>query len=239
MRRISILLMAGLMLPMAASWLKAQDDLTPQDQQALQNDLNQITIPEGTEFKLQLHSSINSKTSRAGDRVITTLLEPVSVEDLNVLPKGVRIDGHVSEVKAAGHRGKGGYLSVEFDSIEMPNGEKVAILGSLTEVFSSTDNGSFDVGPEGDLKGASPSHVKQAAIFAAPTTAAALAGGLGPGIGVAVASGVAAYWIPKGKQAMLLAGSLVGMRLDEDITINLPPGAFSNSARAGHSNSPR
>ncbi len=238
MRRIFVLLMAGLMLPMASSWLKAQDDLTPQDQQALQSDLNQITIPEGTEFKLQLHTSINSKTSRVGDRVITTLLEPVSVEDLTVLPKGVRIDGHISEVKPAAHRGKGGYLSIQFDTIEMPNGEKVAILGSLTEVFSNSDNGSYEVGPEGDLKGGGASHIKQLAIFAAPTAGAALAGGLGPGIGVAVASGVAAYVIPKGKQALLLSGSLVGMRLDEDVTINLPPGTFNGGAAAGPSGHP-
>ncbi|MGH9358233.1 MAG: hypothetical protein ACRD1O_03535 [Terriglobia bacterium] len=237
MRRLFILIMAGLMLPMACSWVKAQDNLSPQDQQALQSDLNQITIPEGTEFKLQLHTSINSKTSRAGDRVITTLLDPVSVEDLNVLPKGVRILGHVSEVKPAGHRGKGGYLSIEFDTIEMPNGEKVAILGSLTEVFSSSDNGSFQVGPEGELKGGGASHIKQLAIFAAPTAGAALAGGLGPGVGVAVASGVAAYVIPKGKQALLLAGSLIGMRLDEDITINLPPGTFNKASALGPTSS--
>ncbi|MGH9435378.1 MAG: hypothetical protein ACRD06_05205 [Terriglobia bacterium] len=229
-----IFLMTGLMVAGAAAALRAQNQAS---QQALQNDLNAITIPEGTEFKLQLHTSINSKTSKRGDRVITTLIEPVSVEDITVLRKGVRILGHINEVKHAGHRGKGGYLSVEFDTIEMPNGEKVAILGSLTEVFSSAEDGSFNVGPEGDLKGGGASHKKQLAIFAAPTAGAALAGGLGPGIAVGVAAGVAAMMIPKGKQAILMAGSLVGMRLDEDVTINLPPGTF-NSPSPGGTSSP-
>jgi hypothetical protein len=98
----------------------------------------------------------------------------------------------------------------------------VAMLGSLTEVFSSAQNGSYDVGPEGDLKGEGPSHKEQLAIFGAPTLLAGF-GGLGPGIAVGVASGVAALVIPKGKQAVLMAGSLLGMRLDEDVTINLPP----------------
>lgn len=207
--------------------LKAQSALNSQNQQALQNDLNAITIPEGTEFKLQLHTSINSKTAHVGDRVICTLIEPVEVEDIVVLHKGLKVYGRILDVKHAGRRGKGGYLAVEFDSIEMPNGEKVAILGSLTEVFSSVDNGSENVGPEGDLKGGGASHKKQLAIFAAPTALAA-AGGLGPGIAVGVAAGVAALMIPKGKQATLLAGSLVGMRLDEDVTINLPPGTFNS-----------
>ncbi|MGH9469671.1 MAG: hypothetical protein ACRD1N_04925 [Terriglobia bacterium] len=231
-RRSSILILCGLMILGAAWGLRAQTTLSPQDEQALQKDLNEITIPEGTEFKLQLHTSINSKTARVGDRMICTLIDPVEVEDIAVLRKGVRVYGHISEVKHAGRRGKSGYIAVQFDTVEMPNGEKVAILGSLTEVFSSVDNGSENVGPEGDLKGGGASHKKQLAIFAAPTAAAALAGGIGPGIAVGVASGVAAMVIPKGKQAVLLAGSLVGMRLDEDVTINLPPGTFNTPANS-------
>ncbi|MGH9448103.1 MAG: hypothetical protein ACRD3O_20625 [Terriglobia bacterium] len=241
MRRFLLIsLMSAFILAEASGALRAQQPdqgvLTPADQQALQNSLNEITIPEGTEFKLQLHTSISSKTSKVGDRLISTLIEPVSVEDITVLHKGLRVYGHISDVKHAGHRGKSGYLSFEFDSIEMPNGEKVAILGSLTEVFSSADSGSLNVGLEGDIKGGGPSHKEQLAMFLAPTAAAA-AGGLGPGIAVGVVSGVAAIMIPKGKPAVLLAGSLLGMRLDEDVTINLPPGAFGGKP-AGSKPSP-
>ncbi|HEV2426145.1 MAG TPA: hypothetical protein VGZ29_15050 [Terriglobia bacterium] len=183
----------------------------------------QIVIPEGTEFKLQLHSSINSKVSKPGDRVLTTLLDPVDVEDEDVLAKGVRIDGHVSEVKEAARRGRGGDLMVVFDTIEMPSGEKVAIQGSLTEVFSAANGGSERVGPEGDLKGKGASHKEQAALVLAPTAIGAAAGGIGPGIAAAGAGIAMAYLIPKGKQATLLAGSLIGMRLDRDVTITLPP----------------
>ena len=114
---------------------------------------NEVTIPEGTEFKLQLHTTLNSKTSKPGDRVLTTLLDPVDVEDQDVLPKGLRIDGHLGEVKAAGRRGKGGYLTIVFDTVELSNGEKLAIQGSLTEVFSSAAGGNPNVGPEGDFLG--------------------------------------------------------------------------------------
>jgi hypothetical protein len=229
MARYLFTLVTALILVGASVSLQAQQiqgNLSPQDQAALQESLNQITIPEGTEFKLQLHTSISSKTSKVGDRIIATLIQPVSVEDTTVLRKGLRVYGHVSAVKHAGRHGKGGYLALQFDSIEMPNGEKVAILGSLTEIFSSSDNGSVNVGPEGDLKGGGASHKEQLAIFLAPTAAAA-AGGLGPGIAVGVASGVAAILIPKGKSAVVLAGSLLGMRLDEDVTLNLPPTAIN------------
>lgn len=229
MRRLAFLLVACMFIMGAATWVRAQD---ASSQEALQNNLNEITIPEGTEFKLQLHTSINSKTSKVGDRVLATLIAPVNVEDITVLKKGARVLGHINEVKGAGHRGKGGYLSITFDTIEMPNGEKVAILGSLTEIFSSAENGSLNVGPEGDLKGGGPSRKEQLAMFAAPTAGAAVAG-LGPGIAVGVAAGVAALVIPKGKQAVLMSGSLVGMRLDEDVTVNLPPGTFNSPSPAG------
>jgi len=185
---------------------------------------NQYWIPEGTEFKLALHTAINSKTSKKGDIVITTLLDPVYVEDQEVLPKGVRIDGRVQEVHAAAHRGKGGQLYVLFNTLTLPDGQKVAISGSLTEVFASRNGGEgASVDAEGDLKGGGPSRTKRIAMFAAPAAAGALAGGMGPGIAAGVGGLLAAYFIPKGKQAELSAGSLVGMRLDRDLTITLQP----------------
>jgi hypothetical protein len=54
---------------------------------------NEITIPEGTEFKLQLHSSVSSKSSHPGDRILTTLLDPVAVEDQDVLAKARALTG--------------------------------------------------------------------------------------------------------------------------------------------------
>lgn len=180
-----------------------------------------FTIPEGTEFKLQLHTTISSKTSKPGDRVMTTLYDPVYVYDENVLPKGSRVDGHIGEVKSAARRGKGGYLTVVFDSVELPNGEKMAILGSLTEIFSSEAGDPPTVGVEGDLKGGGPSRKKQLAIIAIPTLGGAAAG-VGPAILAVVGSTAAAYILPHGKQASLSAGSLVGMRLDRDVTFTIP-----------------
>jgi hypothetical protein len=217
---IVLALSSALMIASFSRPLWAQNS---QDQADDQNGLDQITIPEGTEFKLQLHTSINTKTSKAGDRVITTLLDPVTVEDTEVLPKGVRIDGHLGEVKAAGRRGKGGYLSIIFDNVTMPNGEKLAILGSLTEVFSSESGSDPNVGPEGDLKAGGANRKKQMAMFVAPAAAGAAAGGLAGGIAAGAAGAVAALIIPKGKEAALKAGSLIGMRLDQDVTVTLPP----------------
>ena len=189
-------------------------------QEAGEPEADEITVPEGTEFKLQLHTTVNSRTSKPGDRVLTTLIDPVSVEDRDVLAKGVRIDGHIGEVKEAGRRGKGGMLTIVFDTIELSNGQKVAILGSLTEIFTSESGSDPNVGVEGELKGKGASRKSQAAIIAA-STAAGAAGGTAGLIAAGTAGVVAAVIFPRGKQATLSAGSLVGMRLDSDVTFAL------------------
>jgi hypothetical protein len=191
-----------------------------QDEATATADDNEAVVPEGTEFKLQLHTTLNSKSSKPGDRVLTTLLDPVAVEDQDVLPKGLRIDGHVGEVKEAGRRGKGGYLTIVFDTVELPNGEKLAILGSLTEVFSNAGGGTPDVGPEGELKGHGASAKERVALVAVPAAAGA-AGGIGPGVALAAGGIAAAYILPRGRQAALESGSLIGMRLDRDVTVAL------------------
>jgi hypothetical protein len=206
--------LAALSVVALAPWAHAQTTLSTAQ--------NQYWIPEGTEFKLALHTAISSKTSKKGDVVITTLLEPVYVDEREVLPKGVRVDGRVQEVQAARHRGKGGRLYVLFNTLELPSGQKLAISGSLTEVFSSREGGNgSNVDAEGDLKGGGASRKEQIIIFGAPAAAGAVAGGMGTGIAAGVGGLVAAYFIPKGKQAVLPAGSLIGMRLDRDVTITL------------------
>lgn len=185
------------------------------------SNVDEITVPEGTEFKLQLHTTVNSSSSKAGDRIMCSLIDPVAVEDRDVLSKGVRIDGHVGESRPAGRKGRGGYLTIVFDTVELPNGQKVAILGSLTEVFSSESGSEPNVGPEGELKGKGPNRKEQALFIVLPAAIGA-AGGIGPAIGLGAAGIITAVFLPKGRQATLAAGSLVGMRLDRDVTLVIP-----------------
>lgn len=225
-RRGLKILLTALAVVALTPWAHAQTSLAQAQ--------NQYWIPEGTEFKLALHTAINSKTSKKGDIVITTLLDPIyTVDDRVALPKGVRVDGRIQEVHGARHRGKGGRLYVLFNTLELPNGQKVAISGSLTEVFSSREGGNDSrVDAEGDLKGGGASRKKQLIIFGAPTAAGAVAGGMGAGIAAGVGGLLAAYFLPKGKQAVLPAGSLIGMRLDRDLTITLP--AQKETAQSSH-----
>jgi hypothetical protein len=208
---LALILACSLTLSTVAPLLAQQDN----------SNVDEITIPEGTEFKLQLHTTVNSMSSKGGDRVLCSLIDPVAVEDRDVLSKGVRVDGHIGESRGAGRRGKGGLLTIVFDTVELPNGQKVAILGSLTEVFSSESGSDPNVGPEGELKGKGPNRKEQAALIVVPAALGSVAGITGA-VGLGAAGILTAIFFPKGRQASLAAGSLVGMRLDRDVNLVIP-----------------
>ena len=110
------------------------------------------------------------------------------------------------------------------DNFSEHSRDEALAMAQKAEVFSSRNGGDGSrVDAEGDLKGGGPSRKKQLVIFGAPAAAGGLAGGMGPGIAAGVGGLLAAYFIPKGKQAELPPGSLIGMRLDRDLTITLPP----------------
>jgi hypothetical protein len=171
-----------------------------------------LVVPEGTEFKLQLQTSINSKSSKVGDRLLAILVAPAYVNNTVAFPKGTRIEGSITSVKRAAHRGKGGVITPTFNYAELADGRKIAILGLLTEVYPGNDTGDVHVDLEGDLKGGGPSLLKKTALVAG----AAAAGGTA-GIGAGVAAGIGglfgAIFIPRGHEAILRVGAVIGMRL--------------------------
>lgn len=190
---------------------------------AAQSGPDDYVIPEGTEFKLMLHTEINSKTAREGDRILASVFDPVYAYDEVVLPKSTRVEGHINDVAPAEFRGRGGYLTITFNAIELSDGEKVPIVGSLAEIFWNEDHEYEDdvyVGLDGNLRGRGPSRLLQTAMVAG----AAATGGMA-GVGVGVAAGVGglfgAIFVPQGHEAVLGAGSVVGMRLDRDAFFHL------------------
>lgn len=180
-----------------------------------------LVVPEGTEFKLRLHTPMDSKTSKVGDHLVATLVSPAYVNNTIAFPTGTRIEGTITSVKHAAHRGKGGAITPIFNYAELANGRKIAILGLLTEVYPGKDTGDVRVDLEGDLKGRGPSPLMKTALVAG----AAASGGIG-GIGIGVAAGIGglfgAIFIPRGHEAVLGAGSLIGMRLVRSTDVPVP-----------------
>ena len=185
-------------------------------------------LQEGTEVKLRLHTTVDSKISQAGDRIIATVEEPVLIENVEVIPVGARVQGRVGEIQKPGRFGRGGRMVLAFESIEVPGAGNIQISGSLVDLYEpEADQGEkgvkdVDVGQEGQVKAGGPRKLKRVASVGAGAGIGAATGGvLGAAIGVAVGAGVTFVWF-KGKNVELPAGLGMVMRVDRGVALAVP-----------------
>jgi len=84
-----------------------------------------IVLNSGTVLPVKLDQSISSRDTQTGDRFTATL-----ESGYNELPAGTRVVGAIREVIPA-RSGKPGVVDMDFRQIEMPDGQRFPIDGSL------------------------------------------------------------------------------------------------------------
>lgn len=203
------------------------------------------TVPAGTKVLLQLRSSVNTKSARAGDGVYLASAFPVVVGNRVMIPSGVFVQGTVDRAVRAGHvRGKA-QLDMHFTSIIFPNGSVVEIPGMVSGLPGASKQDVKD--GEGTIeqdKDKSRNAAKTAEI-ALPTgaTVGSIAG-LGAGHPIAgsfegLGAGLAAVGIvslfTRGADVNIEAGSQVEMVLQRPLILeeeNLAEGTVPGAAPA-------
>jgi hypothetical protein len=88
-------------------------------------------LDAGTKISVRMDIEINSEVSGADDTFTTTIAEPVRIRETVVLPAGTIIEGRVVTAKRAASAGRGGNLSLRFETIRLAGGEKREIEGVL------------------------------------------------------------------------------------------------------------
>ncbi len=88
-------------------------------------------LEAGIKIRVSMDNEINSEVAGVNDTFTTKIAEPVRVRETIVLPVGTVIEGRVTKVERAAGGGKGGSLSVRFETIRFENGEKREIEGVL------------------------------------------------------------------------------------------------------------
>jgi len=127
-----------------------------------------FTVPAGTKVLLQLRSSINTKSAKAGDGVYLASTFPVVVGNRVLIPAGVYVQGTVDRVVRAGHVKGRAQLDMHFSSIIFPNGTVVEIPGVVNSLpgakkQSVKDDGEGTIEQAGD-KGRNAGEVAKIAI---------------------------------------------------------------------------
>jgi hypothetical protein len=182
------------------------------------------TLPANQYFRLRMNQTLNSSISRVGDRFQSTVVTPVYVGGVEVVPAGSIVEGRITSVSPARTRGREGQIGVQFDSLVLPDGTKHQLDGALTEL---QDTRSGNVDAENDVKGKS-SEKRNIGYIGGGTVGGAVLGGVigggkGAGIGAAIgaSAGVAGVMLTKGNEAELRSGTEVGMITTRPITFHV------------------
>jgi peptidoglycan hydrolase-like protein with peptidoglycan-binding domain len=195
------------------------------------------TLPPDTIISVQMDQTLSSKTSRVGDRFTATVTVPVDVNGREAIPTGTVIEGRVTQVTPAKRMSKAGMIAIDFDSIILADGRRLALVGNLTSDDPDTRRRIDD---ENSVKG--PNSDRKAIFVGGAGTIGAVLGGIAGGGkgaiigGVAGAGvGIAGVLLSKGEEAEVRAGTPFGVQLRQSLSMRDDPG-YDNSAR---NNDPR
>jgi hypothetical protein len=179
------------------------------------------TVPADHVIRARIDTALNSKTARVGDRFSATVTEPVYGESgTTVAPTGSKVWGRVTNVRQAGRRTPGN-IAVSFYQIELPNGARHTINGSLSSLQADDVNSDN----EGTVSGRS--NRKRDAVFiggGAATGAligAIAGGGKGAAIGAILGGGLGtgARVYEKEQDAEVKSGTEFGVILNRAVSL--------------------
>jgi hypothetical protein len=85
----------------------------------------------------ELEGKLDSKTAKAGDRVVLKTTDKVQTADGTVIPRGSRLVGHVTEVRAYDKEHGSAQMAIAFDRAELKNGQSIAIYTLIRGVNPS------------------------------------------------------------------------------------------------------
>src|SRR5271168_4847157 len=74
------------------------------------------SLPSGTAVNAELNSSVDSKKAKVGDRVEAQTTEEIKYAGKIIVPKGAKLEGHVTEATARSKGDSGSTLAIQLCS---------------------------------------------------------------------------------------------------------------------------
>ena len=167
-------------------------------------------LPEDSIIRLRLDDKLSSKSAHVGDHFTSTVVTPVYVRGVEVIPAGSVVTGSVTHVERASRKSNAGSINVSFTSLELPNGARHPISASLT-ASDSADN-------EGEVKGKSSKRRNAKFIGRGVVVGGLMNGAAGAATGGVV--GAARGLIKKGEEAEVNAGTEFNIILNRSVSLN-------------------
>lgn len=182
----------------------------PVSGQKQQKTTPKYTLPANTVIRLRLEEKLSSKDAKVGQPFTSTVVTPVYVRGVEVIPAGSTVTGSVTHVERAGRKSEAGSLNVTFTSLKLPNGVRRSISGSLA-TSASADN-------EGEVKGKS-SRARNARFIGGGMVVGGLISG-GSGVVTGGLIGAARGMIRKGEEAEVKPGTEFNIILNRSVSLS-------------------
>ena len=123
---------------------------------AAQTEPGAVTLPSGTAVNAELNSSVDSKKAKVGDKVEAHTNEEIKYAGRIIVPKGAKLEGHVTEATARSKGDSGSKLAIQFDKAMAKKGEEIplnvailAIAAALPDFSGGAPGGSDPRGSGG------------------------------------------------------------------------------------------
>jgi hypothetical protein len=172
-----------------------------------------VTLPAGTTLRLTLASPLSSESTVAGTDFEAETSRAVRIEGLEAVPEGSRARGRVTRAASAGQAGGRGELTLEVDSVELPDGSRYRVRTR----------------PLGLRAPAAPRRKDNALIDSLSDLSAAvgdlIGGRKGAAAGTVVGGSAGAMVVAtsQGREVALVAGAPLSVELLEPATVARPP----------------
>ncbi len=177
------------------------------------------TLPIGTIIRVKLDSDISSKNAAVGDTFTTTVIGPVLVRGVEVMPADTIFEGTITKVVKATRKGRAGILGVKFETIRFSNQTTRQIDGQIVTIKDEIETTNETVDGN-DAKMETATMIGGGAGVGA-IIGAIVNGGTGALVGAAIGAGAGGVGAlsNKGNEAIIKANTEIGIKLNKEVTL--------------------
>jgi hypothetical protein len=89
---------------------------------------SEASLAPGTAILAELNSAMDSKKAKVGDAIAAHTTETLkSADDRTILPRGTKIEGHITQSAARGKGGDASALGIQFDKAKLKDGGEITL----------------------------------------------------------------------------------------------------------------
>jgi hypothetical protein len=113
----------------------------------------EAVLAAGTAILAELNAGLDSKKLKAGDAVTAHTIEPMkSSDERTIMPRGTKLQGHVTQAEARNKGGTASTLGIQFDKATLKDGTEIAlnvvIQAMAPREYSGPVSGGDDSSPQ-------------------------------------------------------------------------------------------